>query len=50
MPEGDTFWRTAHRLDEVFADTELTLADLRWPGLSTLQLAGRRTVEVVSRG
>lgn len=50
MPEGDTVWRTAHRLDEVFAGTELTLADLRWPGLSTLQLAGRRTVEVVSRG
>lgn len=50
MPEGDTVWRTAHRLDEVFAGRLLTLADLRWPGLSTYQLAGTPTREVVPRG
>ena len=50
MPEGDTVWRTAHRLDEVFAGHLLTLADLRWPGLSTYQLAGTPTREVVPRG
>ena len=50
MPEGDTVWRTAHRLHEVFAGRPLTACDLRWPGLSTLDLTGRRTLEVVPRG
>ena len=50
MPEGDTVWRTAHRLHEVFAGQELTVCDLRWPGLSTFDLTGRRTREVVPRG
>ena len=50
MPEGDTVWRTAHRLNQVFAGHELAVADLRWPGLSTLDLAGTPTREVVARG
>lgn len=50
MPEGDTVYRTAHRLHQVFAGRPLVRADLRWPGLSTYELAGRVTTEVVPRG
>ena len=50
MPEGDTVWRTARRLHEALADDLITTADLRWPGLSTADLRGMRTLEVVSRG
>lgn len=50
MPEGDTVWRTAHRLDEVFAGRELVRTDLRWPSLATVDLTGRRTLAVVPRG
>ncbi len=50
MPEGDTVWRTARRLHEALAGRPLVLADLRWPGLSHLDLVGAGTVEVVSRG
>lgn len=50
MPEGDTVWRTARRLDEALAGRTIVAADLRWPDLSTADLRGRRTLEVVSRG
>ena len=50
MPEGDTVWRTAQRLNHVFAGDVLTRCDLRWPELSTLDFAGRTTTEVASRG
>lgn len=50
MPEGDTVWRTARRLDEALAGRKIVAADLRWPDLSTADLRGRRTLEVVSRG
>ena len=50
MPEGDTIWRTARRLNEALADEVIIGADLRWPGLSTVDLRGVRTLEVVSRG
>ncbi len=50
MPEGDTVYRTAHRLDQALAGHPLTRADLRWPELSTIDLVGRTTLEVVSRG
>ena len=50
MPEGDTVWRTARRLNEALADEVIIGADLRWPGLSTADLRGMRTLEVVSRG
>jgi endonuclease-8 len=50
MPEGDTVWRTASRLNEVLAGEEITAADLRWPRLSTVDLRGLRTLEVVARG
>ncbi|QLQ16996.1 MAG: Fpg/Nei family DNA glycosylase [Micropruina sp.] len=50
MPEGDTVWRTARRLHEAFTGEPLTVCDLRWPGLSTLDFRGVVTTEVVSRG
>lgn len=50
MPEGDTVWRTAQRLDEVFSGHELVRTDLRWPGIETVDLTGRRTEAVVPRG
>ncbi|WP_347352216.1 DNA-formamidopyrimidine glycosylase family protein [Intrasporangium sp.] len=50
MPEGDTVWRTAQRLHAALAGAPVVTADLRWPGLSTADLRGRVTLEVVSRG
>lgn len=50
MPEGDTVWRTAERLHAALAGKPIVAADLRWPELSTADLRGRATLEVVSRG
>ncbi len=50
MPEGDTVWRTAQRLNQALASEPLTRSELRWPDLSTLDFRGRITLEVVSRG
>jgi endonuclease-8 len=50
VPEGDTVWRTARRLDEALAGRTIVAADLRRPDLATVDLSGRRTLEVVSRG
>ncbi len=50
MPEGDTVWRTAQRLHAALAGRPIIEADLRWPELSTTDLSGRVTLEVVSRG
>lgn len=50
MPEGDTIWRTARRLAEVFTGRELTRTELRWPGLSTVDLTGRTTVGLEAVG
>lgn len=50
MPEGDTVYRTAHRLDQALAGAPLTRSDLRWPDLSTLDFRGVTTTEVVARG
>lgn len=50
MPEGDTVWRTAQRLNQVFAGEVLTRCDLRWPELSTIDFTGATTIAVVSRG
>jgi len=50
MPEGDTVWRTADRLNRALAGQPLVMADLRWPDLSTVDLRGQRTTEVVARG
>lgn len=50
MPEGDTVWRTATRLDQALAGSQTIECDLRWPEISTADLTGRHTLEVVSRG
>ncbi|MCT2590562.1 DNA glycosylase [Streptomyces sp. N2-109] len=50
MPEGDTVWRTAHRLHAVLADAVLTRSDLRVPKLATSDLTGRRVLAVIPRG
>lgn len=50
MPEGDIVRRTAIRLHEALAGRALVDADLRWPGLSTADLAGIDVREVVSVG
>jgi endonuclease-8 len=50
VPEGDTVWRTAQRLHAALSGKPIVEADLRWPGISTADLRGRATIEVVSRG
>jgi endonuclease-8 len=50
VPEGDTVFRTAARLNQALAGEPLTTTDLRWPELSTLDFRGVTTEEVVSRG
>lgn len=50
MPEGDSVWRTAHRLDDALSGRKLLDADLRWPGISTARLAGLTVIETVPRG
>ncbi|MEI2825214.1 MAG: DNA-formamidopyrimidine glycosylase family protein [Dermatophilaceae bacterium] len=50
MPEGDTVWRTASRLDEAMRGAQLIRAELRWGELIDAQLRGAITVEVRSRG
>ncbi len=50
VPEGDTVFRTASRLNQALAGEPLTTSDLRWPDLSTMDFRGVATTEVVSRG
>jgi endonuclease-8 len=50
VPEGDTVWRTAQRLHAALAGRVIVESDLRWPEISTADLRGRSTLEVVSRG
>jgi endonuclease-8 len=50
MPEGDTVWLVARRLDEALSGHHLTRADLRVPSLATTDLTGRRVSATVARG
>ncbi len=50
MPEGDAVWRTARRLHTTLSGQVIVRSDLRVPSLATVDLAGRRTIEVVPRG
>jgi endonuclease VIII len=50
VPEGDTVWLAGRRLHEALSGQVLTATDFRVPQLATTDLAGRRVVEVVSRG
>jgi endonuclease-8 len=50
VPEGDTVFLTARRLDEKLAGTVLVRGELRHPRLSTVDLAGRRVLAARSVG
>jgi endonuclease VIII len=50
VPEGDTVHRTADRLDAALRGEVVERAELRWPCVPDVDLAGSRTVEVVARG
>lgn len=50
MPEGDTVWLTAHRLNQALAGRPLTVSDFRVPALATVDLCGRMVTEVLARG
>jgi endonuclease VIII len=50
MPEGDTVWLTARRLDQALGRSVLTVADLRVPALATTDLVGLTVTEVLARG
>lgn len=50
MPEGDTVWLAGRRMQEALAGEPLTRTDFRVPQHATVDLAGRRVLEVVSRG
>jgi endonuclease VIII len=50
VPEGDTVWRTAQRLDRALTGQVLTATDFRVPAFATWDLAGAHVLETVSRG
>lgn len=50
MPEGDTVWLTAHRLDAALAGRRLEVGELRVPQLATTDLAGEQVTAVRARG
>jgi endonuclease-8 len=50
MPEGDTVWRTAHRLDQALSGRPLVESDFRVPRWAHLDLVGEVVAETVSRG
>jgi len=50
MPEGDTVWLAANRMNTALAGATLTKGELRVPRLATVDLAGATVTEVVPRG
>ncbi|NYJ04189.1 DNA-formamidopyrimidine glycosylase family protein [Petropleomorpha daqingensis] len=50
MPEGDTVWLAAKRMQEALAGSTLRRGELRVPQLATVDLAGLGVREVVPRG
>ncbi|WP_243075565.1 DNA-formamidopyrimidine glycosylase family protein [Microbacterium sp. SS28] len=50
MPEGDTVFRTARRLNDALAGQEVTRFELRVPQAATVDLRGETVHGVVSRG
>jgi endonuclease VIII len=50
MPEGDTVYRTARRLNTALAGQEVTWFELRVPQVATVDLTGRTVHDVVARG
>jgi endonuclease-8 len=50
MPEGDTVYRAANRLRSALAGKVLSRSDFRVPQLATVDLTGRRVLDVIPRG
>lgn len=50
MPEGDTVWQAARRLDAALAGRVLTECDIRVPRYATVDLSGETVDAVVARG
>jgi endonuclease VIII len=50
MPEGDSVWQTAAKLDDALAGGELTRCDLRVPKLATVDFSGEVVESVQPRG
>lgn len=50
MPEGDTVWLAAERLRGALGGEVLTRSDFRVPSYATVDLSGRRVLDVVPRG
>ena len=50
MPEGDTVFRTARRLDEALVGGEVARFDLRVPRFATLDLTGQPILSSIARG
>ncbi|MGN8026751.1 DNA-formamidopyrimidine glycosylase family protein [Microbacterium sp. 22242] len=50
MPEGDTVYQVAHRLDRALRGGTVVRFDLRVPGLATADLTGSVVHEVLPRG
>ncbi|WP_400993289.1 DNA-formamidopyrimidine glycosylase family protein [Agromyces sp. GXQ0307] len=50
MPEGDTVFRAAHRLDDALAGRTVVRSDLRVPSYATVDFAGDTIHSVGSRG
>ncbi len=50
MPEGDTVWRAAAKLDRALTGHRLTISDFRVPGYATWDLTGGTVIRTLSRG
>jgi endonuclease-8 len=50
VPEGDTVWLAARRLNAALSGQVLTATDFRVPQLATTDLSGHRIKKMVSRG
>jgi endonuclease VIII len=50
VPEGDTVWRTARRLDQALSGQVLTSADFRVPAYAELDFVGQPVEATISRG
>lgn len=50
MPEGDTVYRAARKLDRALSGHRLTRTDFRVPQLATADLSGGTVTETISRG
>ena len=50
MPEGDTVWLTAHRLDQALSNKIVTTCDFRVAHLATSDLTGMSITQVLARG